>query len=137
MRAAKTIRTSGTHSSSRAAGRSAVAAIAGGGDPEAAGTALGPVLVPGEAAAAGPDAPGTGPSAAIAAASPGAMLLSAGSKRSTAKRIGARGSAAGELGSGLEPEPGVAPLTGPALVAGEGDGVGAAPLGAAPLGAAP
>ena len=73
-------------------------------DGEPDGTAVGAVepLGAGDADAAAP------PSASIAAAEPGAMFDSPGSKRSTAKRLGAFGSAGGAVGTGVGDPPAVA-----------------------------
>src|SRR5919106_6964248 len=82
-RPTSTARTIGTHSSSRAGGRSATGAPPAPGSPDAPGTAA------------------TLPSFSSAAADPGAIADSATSKRSTANRIGASGSAPG---GGREPD---------------------------------
>src|SRR5436190_8160038 len=117
------MRSSGPHSSSRAAGRSVV-------DPDPVpGDA--PADAPGDAAGEGlrdpPEAFGDGagdepfgpvPRASSVAAEPGVIVDSPMSKRSTAKRTGAAGSIGGRLAAGdsLAPDP-LDPLDGPGVTA--------------------
>src|SRR5512146_1279214 len=103
MRTARTIRMIGIQSSSRAGGLAVAAAP---GPPVGAGVAVadGPLDGPAEPeGAADPEA--APPSASIRPGEPGAMFDSAASKRSTAKRAGAFGSAGGAVGAGLAEAP--------------------------------